>query len=458
MTSTASVLRTATTSPTAHAPAPPHAPAFPTFRAMQLVPPVTGPRRLAWWLLVLFLAMLVFVAFSPWQQNLPGAGRVVALTPVERQQNVEAPVDGRVVKWHVIEGTRVKEGDPIVDISDNDPEIIVRYQREVDAMRTRLAEARNRELAQQQAILGLDGSRRSALDAAQSRIQMAIERVRAAERAQEAAQATLSTAKLNLDRHKDLLPFGLVSTRMVELAQLGYDQAVADLDRAKASLNAARQDRTALEADRVKIENDFKTSIDTAKSSLAAARQEIASSLAALQPVEIRLSRQNTQSVTAPRDGIILRLLAQPGSEMLKAGDPVAILVPESQSTVVELWVHGNDMPLITAGDKVRLQFEGWPAVQFVGWPSVAVGTFGGVVTLVDATDNGLGKFRLLVAADTSDQPWPARRFLRQGVRANGWVLLRQVPLWWELWRQFNGFPPSLPEEPLTGDDGAKKK
>lgn len=423
---------------------------------MQLVPPVIGPRRLAWWLLLLFLAMLIFVALSPWQQNLPGAGRVVALTPVERQQNVEAPVDGRVVKWHVIEGTRVKEGDPIVDISDNDPEIIVRYQREVDAMRARLAEARNRELAQQQAILGLEGSRRSALDAAQSRIQMAVERVRAAERAQEAAQATLSTAKLNLDRHKDLLPFGLVSTRMVELAQLGYDQAVADLDRAKASLNAARQDRTALEADRVKIENDFKTSIDTATANLAAARQEIANSQAALQPVEVRLSRQNTQSVIAPRDGVILRLLAQPGSEMLKAGDPVAILVPESHSTVVELWVHGNDMPLITAGDRVRIQFEGWPAVQFVGWPSVAVGTFGGVVTLVDATDNGLGKFRLLIAPDPGDQPWPARRYLRQGVRANGWVLLRQVPLWWELWRQFNGFPPSLPQEPAA--DGAKKK
>jgi adhesin transport system membrane fusion protein len=456
MTSTASVLRAATTNPTADAPAPPRSTSFPTFRSMQLVPPVIGPRRLAWWLLLLFLAMLIFVALSPWQQNLPGAGRVVALTPVERQQNVEAPVDGRVVKWHVIEGTRVKEGDPIVDISDNDPEIIVRYQREVDAMRARLAEARNRELAQQQAILGLEGSRRSALDAAQSRIQMAVERVRAAERAQEAAQATLSTAKLNLDRHKDLLPFGLVSTRMVELAQLGYDQAVADLDRAKASLNAARQDRTALEADRVKIENDFKTSIDTATANLAAARQEIANSQAALQPVEVRLSRQNTQSVIAPRDGVILRLLAQPGSEMLKAGDPVAILVPESHSTVVELWVHGNDMPLITAGDRVRIQFEGWPAVQFVGWPSVAVGTFGGVVTLVDATDNGLGKFRLLIAPDPGDQPWPARRYLRQGVRANGWVLLRQVPLWWELWRQFNGFPPSLPQEPAA--DGAKKK
>jgi multidrug resistance efflux pump len=425
---------------------------------MELVPGVTKPSRLAWWLLVLFLLLLTFVALSPWQQNLPGAGRVIALTPVERQQNVEAPVDGRVVKWHVIEGTRVNAGDPIVDISDNDPEILVRYQREVDAMRARLSEARNREGAQQQAIQGLEGSRRSALDAAQSRIQMAIERVRAAERTQEAAQATLATAKLNLDRHKDLNPFGLVSTRMVELAQLGYDQAVADLERAKASLAAARQDRAALEADRVKVENDFKTSIDTANANLAAARQEIANSLAALQPVEIRLSRQNTQSVVAPRDGIILRLLAQPGSEMLKAGDPVAILVPESQSTVVELWVHGNDMPLIMAGDKVRIQFEGWPAVQFVGWPSVAVGTFGGIVTLVDATDNGMGKFRLLVAPDRNDQPWPARRYLRQGVRANGWVLLRQVPLWWELWRQFNGFPPSLPQEPAASDDGAKKK
>ncbi|MBL8291851.1 MAG: HlyD family efflux transporter periplasmic adaptor subunit [Bryobacterales bacterium] len=419
---------------------------------------MTRPSRLAWWLLVLFFLLMTFVALSPWQQNLPGAGRVIALTPVERQQNVEAPVDGRVVKWHVIEGTRVNAGDAIVDISDNDPEIIVRYQREVDAMRARLSEARNREAAQQQAIQGLEGSRRSALDAAQSRIQMAVERVRAAERTQDAAQATLATAKLNLDRHKDLNPFGLVSTRMVELAQLGYDQAVADLDRAKASLAAASQDRAALEADRVKVENDFKTSIDTAKANLAAARQEIASSLAALQPVEVRLSRQNTQSVVAPRDGIILRLLAQPGSEMLKAGDPVAILVPESQSTVVELWVHGNDMPLIMPGDKVRIQFEGWPAVQFVGWPSVAVGTFGGIVTLVDATDNGLGKFRLLVAPDSKDQPWPARRYLRQGVRANGWVLLRQVPLWWELWRQFNGFPPSLPQEPTQSDDGAKKK
>ena len=32
-------------------------------------------------------------------------------------------------------------------------------------------------------------------------------------------------------------------------------------------------------------------------------------------------------------------------------------------------------------------------------------------------------------------------RFLRQGVRVNGWVLLSQVTLGYELWRIFNGFP-----------------
>jgi len=126
-------------------------------------------------------------------------------------------------------------------------------------------------------------------------------------------------------------------------------------------------------------------------------------------------------------------------------------LVPETTDRAVEIWVNGNDAPLISAGSTVRLQFEGWPAVQFVGWPSVAVGTFGGKVALVDSTDDGQGKFRLLVVPDESEQAWPDARFLRQGVRAKGWVLLNQVSLGYEIWRQLNGFPPVIsPAEPKT--------
>jgi pyruvate/2-oxoglutarate dehydrogenase complex dihydrolipoamide acyltransferase (E2) component len=160
--------------------------------------------------------------------------------------------------------------------------------------------------------------------------------------------------------------------------------------------------------------------------------------------VETRLQRQATQIVPAPADGTVFRLLVQPGSAVLKAGDEIATFVPNTASPIVELLVNGNDMPLIRKGRPVRLQFEGWPAVQFVGWPSVAIGTFGGRVLLVDPTDNGEGKFRVMIEPDPDDKPWPSLTYLRQGVRVRGWVLLDTVPLGFEVWRQFNGFPPTV--------------
>ena len=113
----------------------------------------------------------------------------------------------------------------------------------------------------------------------------------------------------------------------------------------------------------------------------------------------------------------------------------------------VQVWVAGNDQTFIQAGRHVRLQFEGWPAVQFSGWPSVAVGTFGGEVASVDATDNGMGRFRVLIIPDETDFAWPEHPYLRQGVRTYGWVLLDQVPLGYEVWRRMNGFPPALEEK-----------
>jgi hypothetical protein len=132
-------------------------------------------------------------------------------------------------------------------------------------------------------------------------------------------------------------------------------------------------------------------------------------------------------------------------------------IVPDISEQAVELYVSGNDTPLVSLDDEVRLQFEGWPAIQFAGWPSVAVGTFGGRVASIDATDNGTGKFRVLVRPGMEDD-WPADRYLRQGVRANGWVMLNQVSLGYEIWRQLNGFPPVVAKgEPGLGKSDAKK-
>ena len=146
------------------------------------------------------------------------------------------------------------------------------------------------------------------------------------------------------------------------------------------------------------------------------------------------------------------------GVRLLKEGDALFTIVPDTSERVVELWVSGNDMPLIRKGDHVRLQFEGWPAVQFAGWPSVAVGTFGGEVAAIDPADDGKGKFRVQVKPPRT-RSGPPNDYLRQGVRANGWVMLSQVRLGYEIWRQLNGFPPVIsPEEPSGDSKDDQKK
>ncbi len=162
------------------------------------------------------------------------------------------------------------------------------------------------------------------------------------------------------------------------------------------------------------------------------------------------ISRQQAQTIKAPTDGTILRVVGRLGGEQVSRGEVLAVLVPQTEDRAVELHVDGNDAALIKAGSPVRLQFEGWPAVQFSGWPSVAVGTFGGRVAFVDASDDGRGDFRIVVVPDADDSPWPAASYLRQGVLAKGWVLLNRVSLGFEVWRQFNGFPPTTDPPPMA--------
>jgi multidrug efflux pump subunit AcrA (membrane-fusion protein) len=410
------------------------------------------PARVIAWLVAILLATLAAVlVLTPWVQNITGNGRVVAVNPNDREQRIAAPVEGRVVEWHVREGTKVKKGDLVVEFSDNDPRILERLTAQREAIVARLDQQKARVASFQQSVIGVQGSRRNALDAGAARVQMAKENVRAAERSLDAAEANEVTTKLNIDRQNQLLKRGLASRRAVELAELDHNRAVADVDRFKAQLTAAISDRLAREAEQMRIETDFKTSIENAQAQLASALADVQNTNAELQRLDSTIARQSQQRITAPRDGTILRLLAQPGSELLKAGESLAILIPEMTDPTVELWVDGNDAPLVQNGSKVRLQFEGWPAIQFAGWPSVAVGTFGGEVLLVDATDNGQGKFRVLVRPDPNEERWPDLGF-RQGVRANGWVLLRTVPLYFELWRQFNGFPQGL--DPWMVKDG----
>jgi multidrug efflux pump subunit AcrA (membrane-fusion protein) len=432
--------------------------ALPDSHEIDLVKTPNSFRVMAWTIAVLLVLTTIALVFAPWQQSVPGTGRVSALTPPERQQSIDAPVEGRIVRWHVVEGTRVRKGDPVVEIADIDPNLPLRLRAERSAALDRIRAVSEREVQLEARILELEQSLQNELVAADFRIQQAADRIRGAEQALEAAEARELVTRQNLERHRALFPKGLVSQRQLELAQAEAETATADLKRATAALDEARNFQRTAQAERARALNTGTALVRDARASRESARSELASAKQALQPVEVRLNRQATQVVPAPSDGTIFRLMAQPGSAVIKAGDEIASFVPESASPVVELWVSGNDVPLLNRDRPVRLQFEGWPAVQFVGWPSVAVGTFGGRVLLVDATDDGKGKFRVLVTPDPADQPWPSATHLRQGARAKGWILLNTVPLGFELWRQFNGFPPSVGEGPGDAKVAAEVK
>jgi membrane fusion protein, adhesin transport system len=381
-----------------------------------------------------------------------GIGRIVAYTPADRQQLISAQVEGRISRWLVKEGSQVKQGDVLAELLDNDPQLLQRLQSEQKATLAKQEATDSRVNTFREQLRMAERARPQALSAAQSRVDMANERRKAAEQSVQAAQAGRQTARLNLARQQQLRTKGLASQRTLELSQLEMAQRAAEVERTQAALVAAKSEVDALTSDWQKLGADTVAAVEKARADLNKAIEDQNSVRADVLKLQTRFARQQTQTVTAPRDGIVLRLLANPSAEMVKPGQSLAIFVPDTEERAVELWVDGNDLPLIVTDSRVRLQFEGYPAIQFGGWPEFSVGSFGGKVALIDATDDGKGHFRVLVRPDPKDIAWPRTRFLRQGVRVNGWVLLGQVTLGYELWRIFNGFPPLILPEPYSSE------
>lgn len=231
------------------------------------------------------------------------------------------------------------------------------------------------------------------------------------------------------------------------LERLGAErqQVMAKLTAAETALEIAQIDKRRMERlfdEGLSARREF----EQARIRVEQLRSDVAQAAAELTRVDVNLSRQSVQIVRAPRDGTILRVNAGDAATFISAGQVVATFVPDNAERALEMFIDGRDIALVRVGATVRIQFEGWPVIQVSGWPSVAVGTFSGRVIAIDPTAQNSGRFRILVEEDsTSDIPWPDRGFVRFGSKARGWVLLNEVSLGYEIWRQLNNFPPNFP-------------
>lgn len=358
------------------------------------------------------LGITAFLVFVPWMQTVVGSGVVTSFAPEARPQTVNSLITGRIVHWYVMEGASVKKGDTLVVLQD----INVGF---FDTVITdRLSTLRERTIRAQQA----------AIDVAHQRRQQAEQRLTQAQARFDNAIIELRIARTRLDRAQQLFNEDLVSRRDVETATRDYQKAVADSAAGYASVLASEQD-------------------------VVASRNEEARAIAQadvfIQEADVRLAnvtgRVMARVVVAPIDGTVVRISRAGPGQIVKEGDELAVIVPKTTDQAVEIYVSSMDAALVEPGRKVALQFSGFPAFQFSGWQDIAVGIFHGTVKVIDAVDDGTGSFRVLVVPDTTYEYWPDQRFLRQGTDVTGWILLSEVPVGYELWRQLMGFPPQFP-------------
>jgi multidrug resistance efflux pump len=405
---------------------------------------------------VLFLLVIIFV---PWTQTITVTGQMSAYTPYERPQDIEAQITGRIKKWHVLEGDQVKEGDLILELEDNDPNFLSPHlltfllQRKQALEKTQHAAlARIEQLDKR--ILEMRNLVKAAVPSAEARVVEAGNKVREAHQKVEAAKIVAATAALNVERHRQLAKRGLVSQRELELAIQADTASQADLEGAQANLRAAEEAMKSLRFGRDQVNAEMLQRLLDAEAGRDASVAEAARIGDQLADVSLRLSnaeqRRLAGKIVAPIDGAVVKMAKVGVGETVRQGDTLIRLSPTSTGKAIEMTADGLDAPLLNVGRKVKILFYGIPAIPLPAWPELMAGTYSGVIKVIDQVDDGKGNYRFWVVPDPEERDWPEQSHVRQGTKAMGWVVLNRVPLWYEMWRRFNLFPPDYEERSHT--------
>lgn len=404
-----------------------------------LITPAYG-RIVARWLMVL-AALFLVILFLPWQQNIRGRGIVTALNPSHRPQTVETAIPGRINRWHIREGQYVAKGDTILSLSEIkdsyfDPRLLLRLQQQITAKEGSLISKQLKADALQRQVEALRTEMKIKLTQAQTKL--------------EAERVKFLNAENQLQRNKNLFDAGNIPLTKFQELEYKFQSSLADYNNAQIEMG--------------RIEAEYLDKVSKAESDINNTLGEVydtEGSLAKLRTEFANMSIRSEQyQVIAPQEGIIVKTLKAGIGETIKEGEPVCTIMPSVSDLAVAMFIKAMDVPLISKGRKVRIQFDGWPSLQFSGWPNVSVGTFGGTVEVIDFVNSQPGEFRILVVPDKEDDPWPQQ--LRMGSGTRGWVMLNNVSLWYEIWRQLNGFPASIYEEPenplMEAKNGKNKK
>lgn len=414
--------------------------------------------------LLAFSIITLIILFLPWTQNVTGDGYLTTLTPDQRPQTIQSPIPGRIEKWYVREGDFVQKGDTILHISEVkneyfDPKLVERTGKQIKAKEMAVTSYQEKVKALQTQINALANERGLKLEQAKNKLLQSKLKVQSDSIDLEAANTNITIAQRQYDRVVQLQSEGLKAVTDVEGKRLKLQEAQAKLISQENKLLASKNEVINAQVEITRVQAEYTDKISKARSDMFTAQSSQFDSEAQVTKLENEFSnysiRNDLYFIRAPQSGYINRAIQGGIGETFKEGDQLVGIMPAEIDMAVETFVRPLDLPLIHIGEKVRIQFDGWPAIVFSGWPNISYGTYGGVVVAVERFISDNGKYRVLLAPDPEDHDWPVD--LRAGSGANTIALLDDVPIWFELWRQLNGFPPNYyqPEKDMAT---AKKK
>jgi multidrug resistance efflux pump len=260
----------------------------------------------------------------------------------------------------------------------------------------------------------------------------------------EASINEFNLAKDQFERQQKMFDEGLVSQTQLQQRNVSFQNALAKNISAENKYEQTKQELTIVKIEKSSVEQEYTEKISKAEgdrfesqSSIEIGKGEVAKLENAVANYVIR---NGMYLLLAPQDGQIIQAKKAGIGEILKEGEKVTVIVPKHANYAVEMYVRPIDLPLISIGQKVRFMFDGFPAIVFSGWPNNSYGTFGGKIIAYESNISSNGLFRVLVVPDDNDRQWPSQ--LKVGSGAQSITLLKDVPIWYELWRNINGFPP----------------
>lgn len=399
------------------------------------------------WFFGILIGMAI-ILFLPWTQNFRSNGLVTTLYQDQRPQQVNTLIGGQLIKWYVKEGDIVKAGDTLVQLSEVkadylDPALLERTAEQLQGKSQSVEFYRQKAGTATSQIEALDKGIGLKLEQLKNKLTQLELRVQADSAETVAATNDLNIASVQYQRQRVLFDSGVVSLVQLEQRNQSFQSAQAKKISAENKLANSKQE---LVITRLEIRAQIQENLEK-KAKAEGDRLQSLTSIATGQAEVAKLKnlyasyaiRNGMYYILAPQNGQVIKAKKAGLGEYVKEGEMIVEIVPEKIDFAVEMFVRPLDAPLINPGQKVRLLFDGFPAIVFSGWPNASYGTFGGIVTAVERNTNNEGKFRVLVKEDPNDKPWPNQ--LQVGTGGQGIALLKDVPIWYELWRNVNGFP-----------------